>query len=66
MLNAYTTLIEIESRRCCRHFLEGTTDIPKQCLHNHECRHCGFDQWLEEIEPTAGRWLEASAVTRAA
>jgi len=35
-------------RRVCRHLLEGTTEIPKRCLFDHDCHCCGFDQWLEE------------------
>jgi hypothetical protein len=26
------------------------TRIPKICIHHYECRHCAFDQWMEEME----------------
>jgi hypothetical protein len=26
------------------------TRIPKICIHDYECRHCAFDQWIEEME----------------
>ena len=28
----------------------GRTEIPKICTRNYECRHCAFDQWLDEME----------------
>ena len=38
----------IDPRRVCRHLLEGRIEMPKLCLFNHDCRNCGYDQWLEE------------------
>ncbi len=43
-----TTISGSDSGRFCRHCLDGSTEIPKRCLLNHECGRCGFDQWLEE------------------
>jgi len=34
----------------CLHTENGLTGIPKICTRNYECRHCAFDQWLDEIE----------------
>jgi len=34
----------------CLHKENGSTDIPKICTRNYECRHCAFDQWLDEME----------------
>jgi hypothetical protein len=36
----------------CRHFLEGRIEMPKLCLFSHECRHCAYDQWLDETGRT--------------
>lgn len=48
MMKRKTTTYGSGSGRFCRHLLEGVIEIPKRCLLNHECRRCGFDQWLEE------------------
>ena len=45
----------IDAGRMCRCLLEGVVEIPKRCLLNHECRRCGFDQWLEETDETPRR-----------
>ena len=34
----------------CLHTESGSTGIPKICTRNYECRHCAFDQWLDEME----------------
>ena len=34
----------------CLHAENGRTEIPKICTRNYECRHCAFDQWLDEME----------------
>ena len=34
----------------CRQAENGRTEIPKICTRNYECRHCAFDQWLDEME----------------
>ena len=47
---AGTNLRNQISCRACIHGVEGRTGIPKLCIHNDECRHCPFDQWLWEIE----------------
>ena len=33
----------------CLHRENGLTGIPKICTRNYECRHCTFDQWLDEM-----------------
>jgi hypothetical protein len=38
----------------CLHMEMGRTEIPKTCIHNYECQHCSFDQWLERFEGGAG------------
>ena len=39
--------------RSCVRAEQGLTRIPKICIHDYECRHCAFDQWLEEMEVRA-------------
>lgn len=34
----------------CRHVLDGTIDMPKLCLRQHDCLRCAFDQWLDDTE----------------
>jgi len=34
----------------CLHVERGRIQTPKICIRDYECWHCGFDQWLEEIE----------------
>jgi hypothetical protein len=34
----------------CFHAVNGRTEIPKICTRHFECRHCAFDQWLDEME----------------
>lgn len=34
----------------CRHFLDGTVDMPKQCLRHYDCSRCAFDQWLDDTD----------------
>ena len=35
--------------RSCLHVENGRTAIPKICIHGYECRHCAFDQWIEDM-----------------
>jgi hypothetical protein len=28
--------------------------IPKICIHDHECRHCAFAEWVEEMRERQG------------
>ena len=41
-----------DARMICRHFVEGRIEMPKLCLFSHECRHCAYDQWLDETGRT--------------
>ncbi len=34
----------------CLHVEKGRIQTPKICIRDYECWHCGFDQWLEEME----------------
>jgi len=34
--------------RPCRHVLTGRVDEPRTCILNYECRHCEYDQMLDE------------------
>jgi len=34
----------------CLHVENGAVKIAKTCIRNYECRHCAFDQWLEETQ----------------
>jgi hypothetical protein len=34
----------------CRHFLNGTVDMPKLCLRRYDCSRCAFDQWLDDAD----------------
>jgi hypothetical protein len=36
--------------RSCVRAETALTRIPKICIHDYECRHCAFDQWIEEME----------------
>ena len=36
--------------RSCVRADTGLARIPKVCIHGFECSHCGFDQWIEEME----------------
>lgn len=54
MMKSKTTFKKIDTNRFCRFLLEGVIEIPKRCLLNYECRHCGFDQWLEETGAMQG------------
>lgn len=36
--------------RPCYHALLGRIDGPKLCTFNYECRHCPFDQMLDEMD----------------
>jgi hypothetical protein len=40
----------VGSPRCCLHVKTGRSPEAKACILNYECRHCGFDQWLEALE----------------
>ncbi len=44
--------IQNPSRSCVR-VESGLTRIPKICIHDYKCRHCAFDQWIEEMEVRA-------------
>jgi hypothetical protein len=46
--------IQNPSRSCVR-AETGLTRIPKICIHDYECWHCAFSQWLEEIEKSQAR-----------
>ncbi|MFC1821423.1 hypothetical protein ACFL9T_01870 [Thermodesulfobacteriota bacterium] len=48
--NVGTNVRNLISGRSCIHGEEGHTGIPKLCIHNDECWHCPFDQWLGEVE----------------
>lgn len=39
-----------ELSRFCQHVAARRIDAPKRCLLNHECFHCGYDQWLDAID----------------
>lgn len=34
----------------CRLFTDGIVELPKECLLQHACRRCAFDQWLDDTE----------------
>ena len=34
----------------CTQGEHGRTGLPRLCIRNHECWHCPFDQWIDEIE----------------
>ncbi len=34
--------------RPCRHYLTGRVESPKICTNNYECRHCDYDQMLDD------------------
>lgn len=36
--------------RPCRHYLTGRVASPKICTQNYECRHCEYDQMLDELD----------------
>jgi hypothetical protein len=36
--------------RFCHHVSAGRINAPKRCLANHECFHCAYDQWLDDID----------------
>jgi hypothetical protein len=36
--------------RYCLRVESGEPGIPKMCILNHECYHCGFDQWMDALE----------------
>jgi hypothetical protein len=40
-------------RRSCVHMEDGRAGIPRICIHDYECSHCAFDQWIEEMERRA-------------
>jgi hypothetical protein len=35
---------------CCLHTESGRTGIISSCIHGYQCRHCAFDQWLDEVQ----------------
>lgn len=46
-----TTRLGIQNPgRFCVRAETGLARIPKICIHDYECRHCAFDQWMEEME----------------
>jgi len=34
----------------CHHVSAGRISTPKRCMLNHECFHCGYDQWLDAVD----------------
>jgi len=36
--------------RLCLHTGSGRIQIAKTCIHDYQCWHCAFDQWLDEME----------------
>ena len=47
------------SDRICLHAAQGTVSNLKICIHNFECWHCAFDQWIEEV--SAGKKIKGEA-----
>ncbi|MFH1241597.1 MAG: hypothetical protein V1689_04465 [Pseudomonadota bacterium] len=51
-----TTILQLKRQRhqrlypICLHVEEGRIQTPKICIRDYECWHCGFDQWLEQME----------------
>jgi hypothetical protein len=39
-----------ELSQVCHHVSAGRISAPKRCMLNHECFHCGYDQWLDAID----------------
>ncbi len=48
--------------RLCLHTGSGRIRTVKTCIHDYQCWHCAFDQWLDEMEgmQKAGDGLEIS------
>ena len=46
----------------CHHVSEGRMNAPKRCMLNHECYHCAYDQWLDELDLETGH---AGGITEA-
>jgi hypothetical protein len=38
--------------RRCHKTADEQSGMHKICILNYECRRCGFDQWLDEMERT--------------
>jgi hypothetical protein len=34
----------------CLHTVCGRIRTVKTCIHDYQCWHCAFDQWLDEME----------------
>jgi hypothetical protein len=47
--------------RSCVLTMNGRTGIPKTCMHNFECWHCPFDQWIGSMEETLAAEQSAKA-----
>jgi len=47
--------------RSCVHTMNGRNRIPKTCMHNFECWHCPFDQWIGAMEETLAAEQSARA-----
>jgi hypothetical protein len=60
-----SNIIQIQSkRRHCVHTLTGRASEAKTCLYNHECHHCDFDQWLDDIDLELNRELSNCELSR--
>ena len=48
--------------RLCLHTVCGRIRTVKTCIHDYQCWHCAFDQWLDEMEerPQAEDGLQIS------
>jgi hypothetical protein len=44
----------------CIHVWSGKGSKAKNCIHNYECWHCAYDQWIDVMEEggNAGKNLE--------
>ena len=44
----------------CIHVRSGKGSMAKTCIHNYECWHCAYDQWIDAMEEggKAGKCLE--------
>ena len=34
----------------CVHVQRGKGSMAKTCIHDHECWHCAYDQWIDAME----------------
>jgi hypothetical protein len=44
----------------CIHVQSGKGSMAKTCIHDYECWHCAYDQWIDAMEAgeKAGRSLK--------